>query len=172
MSYVTDMKSRLPVTMSLPAEFEALFTWIEANGFFIQSTRFPGDRLGMLGPAEPPYHGTVIMFRVETPEQAQDTGTSWCGCDVSDISDRLVTFARTGGDGSHVAFWIDDQGKQQIVHLGSEGAFGILTSTPLDFLRLLSIGYEEISGDCQEAPDAPPNSLTFLGLHRTVINAA
>ena len=157
MSYAGEMKARLPATMSLPAEFEALFDWIEANDFFMASQRFPGDRLGMLGPAEGPELGTIILFRVETREQAQETGDLWFRGSVPDIADRLVVFARTGGDGSHVAFWIDDQGRQQIVHLGSEGQVGILTATPLDFLRLLAIGYEEISGDCLEAPDEPPD---------------
>jgi hypothetical protein len=157
MSYAGDMKARLPATMSLPAEFETLFDWIEANGFFMPSQRFAGDRLGMLGPADEAEHGTIILFRIETRAQAQETGDAWFRGNVPDIADRLVVFARTGGDGSHVALWIDDQGRQQIVRLGSEGRVGILTATPLDFLRLLAIGYEEISGDCLEAPGEPPD---------------
>jgi hypothetical protein len=156
-SYADDMRARLPTTMSLPAEFEALFTWIEGNDFFMQSQRFAGDRLGMLGPAEEPYEGTIIMFRIETREQAQESGDAWFRGSVPDIADRLVAFARTGSGGSHVAFWIDDRGHQQIVHLGSEGRVGILTATPLNFLRLLSIGYQEISGDCLDAPNEPPD---------------
>ena len=156
-SYVDDMKARLPATMSLAAEFEALFTWIEANDFFMASQRFPGDRLGMLGPAEEPYEGTIIMFRIETRAQAQESGDAWFRGRVPDIADRLVAFARSGSGGSHVAFWTDEEGRQQIVHLGSEGRVGILTPTPLDFLRLLSVGYEEISGDCLDAPDEPPD---------------
>ena len=157
MSYAGDMKTRLPATMSLPAEFEALFDWIEANGFFLSSQRFPGDRLGVLGPAEEPEQGTIILFRIETRAQAQETGDAWFRGNVPNIADRLVVFARSGGDGSHVAFWIDDQGHQQIVHLGSDGRVGVLTRAPLDFLRLLGIGYEEISGDCLDAPDEPPD---------------
>jgi hypothetical protein len=168
-SYADEMKARLPATMSLPAEFAALFEWIEANGFFMTSRRFPGERLGMLGQADEPELGTIILFRVETRAQAQETGDLWFRGSVSNIADRLVVFARSGGDGSHVAFWIDDQGQQQIVHLGSEGQVGILTATPLDFLRLLAIGYEEISGDCLEAPDEPPDDQDG---ERLVVNEA
>jgi len=150
------MKARLPRTMSMPDEFEALFDWIQTNGFVKASERFSGDLLGMLGPPEGPHQGTTILFRVETPEQARQSGEAWFGDNASDIADRLVPFARTGGDGSYAAFWIDDNGRQQIVHLGSEGTAGILTSTPLDFLRLLGIGYEEIAGDCLEGPNEPP----------------
>jgi len=157
MSYAGDMKARLPATMSLPAEFEALFDWIEANDFFMPSQRFAGDRLGMLGPADDEERVTIILFRIETRAQAQATGDAWFRGSVPDIADRLAVFARSGGDGSHVAFWIDDQGRQEIVHLGSEGRVGVLTPTPLDFLRLLGIGYEEISGDCLDAPDEPPD---------------
>ena len=99
---------------------------------------------------------TVILFRVATPEQAREYGQSWLGETVPDIEKRLVPFARTGGDGSHVAFWLDDGGCQWVVHLGSEGFTCMLGHTPLDFLRLLAIGYEEISGDCLDGPDKPP----------------
>jgi len=75
---------------------------------------------------------------------------------MSNIEGRLVPFARTGGDGSHVAFWLDDGGRRQIVHLGSEGLVCLLGQTPLDFLRLLAIGYEDSSEDCLGAPGERP----------------
>ena len=42
------------------------------------------------------------------------------------------------------------------MHLGFEGLACVLGRTPLDFLRLLAIGYQEISGDCLDMPDEPP----------------
>ena len=45
------------------------------------------------------------------------------------------------------AFWIDDAGGQRIVHLGSgSGSLlsCVLAEAPVDFLRLLAIGYGEI----------------------------
>ncbi len=168
MSYASEMRMRLPTTMSMPEEFEALFDWIEAKGFFMPSTAFPGDRLAMLGPGKEPYEGTIILFRVETAEQAQKSGDAWSGVHVPDIANRLVLFARTGGDGSHAAFWIADDGQQHIVYVGSEGEAGILASRPLDFLRLLAIGYEYID-DCFERPDEPPENDAGS---RVVINEA
>ena len=45
MSYAEDMAARLPPGLSLPAEFRALFEWIEANAFFMASNAYPGDQL-------------------------------------------------------------------------------------------------------------------------------
>ncbi len=158
MRYAQDFALRLPPGMSLPEEFHALFDWIESNAFFMASQAYPGDRLGLLGTEDDVQSGrvTAILFRVATPEQARQYGRSWFRNAVPDIEGRLVPLARTGGDGSHVAFWLDDTGRQQLVHLGSEGLVCVLGRTPLDFLRLLAIGYEEISGDCLDAPGEPP----------------
>lgn len=159
MTYARDMTDRLPPTLSLPDEFHALFDWIEANGFFMASGAYPGDQLGLLGTEGDVQSGRVtsILFRVATPEQARKYGRSWLGAAVPDLEDRLVPFARTGGDGSHVAFWLDDDGRQWVVHLGSEGLAYVLGRTSLDLLRLLAVGYEEISGDCLDGPDEPPD---------------
>ncbi|TXN70468.1 hypothetical protein [Methylobacterium sp. WL6] len=131
---------------------------MEANGFFMSSQAYPGDRLGLLGSPDDvdAERVTPVLFRVATPEQARDYAGSWCGHKVPSIENRLVPFARTGGDGSHAAFWLDDTGNRHIVHLGSEGQACLLGRTPLDFLRLLAIGYEELSGDCLDVPKKPP----------------
>ena len=158
MGYAQDMANRLPPTLSFPDEFRALFDWIEGNGFFMASGAYPGDRLGLLSTEDDMQLGrvTAVLFRVATPEQAREYSQSWLGTAVPDIEDRLVPFARTGGDGSHVALWLDDEGCQWVVHLGSEGLACLLGRTSLDFLRLLAVGYEEISGDCLDAPDKAP----------------
>lgn len=158
MSYADDMAGRLPTAMSLPDAFRALFDWIEANGFFMASAAYPGDRLGLLG-TEAEVHSdgvTAILFRIATPEQAREFGEAWFGSAVPDVEGRLVPFARTGGDGSHAALWLDENDQVQIAHLGSEGLVCLLGQSPLDFLRLLAIGYEEISGECLDAPGEPP----------------
>ncbi|MDQ8731068.1 hypothetical protein [Bradyrhizobium sp. LHD-71] len=148
----------MPAAMPLPDEFRELFGWMEANGLFTPSDAYPGDMLGLLGTNDDLQSDrvTAIFFRVATPEQAHGNGHDWFGDVVPNIEDRLVLFARTGGDGSHAAFWLDDQGGRQIVHLGSEGLVCLLGHTPLDFLRLMAIGYEEISGDCAGMPHKPP----------------
>jgi hypothetical protein len=158
MGFVDEMAGRLPGGIPLPEEFRALFQWIEANGFFMASGAYPGDSLGLLGTEEQVRSDdvTAILFRIATPEQAREFGEAWFGMAVPEIGRRLVAFARTGGDGSHAAFWLDEDGNLQIVHLGSEGLVCLLGRTPLDFLRLLAIGYEEISGECVDGPNEPP----------------
>lgn len=152
------MADRMPTTMSLPNEFRELFEWMDTNGYFMPSVRYPGDKLGLLGSEnelEEDYL-TAILFRVETPQQARANGRAWFGDVVPNVEERLVAFARTGSDGSCAAFWLDDEGRRQIVHLGSEGLVCMLSQTPLDFLRLLAIGYWEISA-CLETPTEPPD---------------
>ncbi|MEO9337394.1 hypothetical protein ABFT80_08165 [Mesorhizobium sp. SB112] len=161
MGYAQEMADRMPPTMALPQEFHALFEWMEANNFLMPSNAYPGDRLGLLGPRDDLENErlTSILFRVATSEQAKEHGEAWFGETVPDIQNTLVPFARTGGDGSYAAFWLDDAGCQRIVHQGSEGLVCLLGETPLDFLRLLAIGYEEISGDGLYGPDAPPRKV-------------
>ena len=156
--YAQQMADRMPATMALLEEFGTLFDWMEANGFFMPSDAYPGDLLGLLGSADDLQKSrvTMIMFRVATPEQARRHVTARLGKAIPDIEKRLVPFARTGGDGSHVAFWRDDEGHRQIVHLGYEGRVCLVGHTPLDFLRLLAIGYEAVSEDCLPSPSTPP----------------
>lgn len=157
-TYAQQMAGRMPVAMPLPDAFRVLYDWMEANGFFMPSEAYPGDRLGLLDTEDAVQSGraTTVLFRVATREQAREFGEAWFGTVVPDIASRLIPFARTGGDGSHAAFWRDDAGRLQIVHLGSEGHVFLLGRTPLDFLRLLAIGYDEVSGDCVGAPTEPP----------------
>lgn len=158
LTYAQAMADRMPASLPLSEAFRALFDWMEAHGFFMPSEAYPGDRLGLLGTEDAVQSGrvTTILFRVATREQAREFGAAWFGTVVPNIEGRLVPFARTGGDGSYAAFWLDDEGRPQIVHLGSEGYVCLLGRTPLDFLRLLAIGYEEVSGDCLGMPNEPP----------------
>jgi hypothetical protein len=53
----------------------------------------------------------------------------------------------TGGDGSRAGLWLDDDGRQHIVHLGSGSGSTMmcrLTHSPVEFLRLAAIGYDEL----------------------------
>ena len=168
MGYAQEMADRMPPSMVLPFEFHALFDWMEANGFLMLSEAYPGDRLGLLGTEADAQSDrvTAILFRVATGEQARSFGQDWFGEVVPTIEGRLVPFARTGGDGSYAAFWLDDEGCQQIVHLGSEGLVCLLGQAPLDFLCLLAIGYDEISGDCLYDPNAPPRKAGLNTFYR------
>lgn len=66
--------------------------------------------------------------------------TQWFG---SDYNDRFGVFG-AGSSGNLYAFWIDDNGEQKIVHLGSEGdELLVLGNTFIEFLQYLSIGYDD-----------------------------
>ncbi len=55
------------------------------------------------------------------------------------------------------AFWLDDQGRQVVVHLGSGSGSTmvcVLAEHPIDFLRLMAVGYEELCWGSQFA--VPP----------------
>ncbi|WAJ26503.1 hypothetical protein [Antarcticirhabdus aurantiaca] len=160
MDFAQEMDKRLPAGMGMPGEFAALLQEIEARGWTMPSERHPGDRLGLLGSEAELQDGvvTTVLFRGAPESEARDFGRDWFGDVVPDIERRLVPFARTGGDGSYAAFWIDDAGEQRIVHLGSDGVTCLLGGTPLDFLRLLAIGYDEIGGDCLAGPHLPPDT--------------
>lgn len=77
------------------------------------------------------------------------------------VVDRFGVFGN-GADGSLYAIWRQDDGRQPIVHLGSEGINNfVLSSDFVSFLRLLAIGYNEIGFDDlsqpPHEPDEPPN---------------
>ena len=146
MTFADDSAHRLPGTVTLPAAFRRLFEWIEFNGWVEPSQRGAGA-MGLLHPADS-RRGSYVWFRVDTSDENRKYLESWFGTDITTVQDRLVPFAGTGADGSRAAFWIDNQGQQRIVHLGS-GSGSMLTCVladdPVDFLRLLAIGYDDIT---------------------------
>lgn len=148
--------------MRLPEPLKLLYSWIEANGHFVD--RPNGERVGFLFPqnalragwtdTERP-GGTIIEFLAEGNEHLHH----WFGHRRGDVLGRLCVFAKTGADGSMAALWLDDEGRQLIVHLGSgSGSLTtcVLASDPVDFLRLLAIGYDELCWGSNFAE--PPNS--------------
>ncbi|MBU2978760.1 SMI1/KNR4 family protein [Alteromonas sp. C1M14] len=136
----------LPNPMSIPEPLAMLFDWIESNGF-AEDTEI--GRVGYLYPNNQMRHewtdaqrpgGTLIEFYAE--EQIDDFYFVHKG-----IKDRLRIFARTGGDGSVAAFWLDDNNEQKIVHIGSGSGSTlacVLAENAVDFLRLIAIGYDEV----------------------------
>jgi hypothetical protein len=161
MSVLQDQIERtLRSGMSIPGPLQLLFTWIEESGLFVDRNDgrvgylFPEDELrsGWTDTERP--GGTIIEFAAEGNVNLH----YWFGHDRPEILDRLCVFAQTGADGSMAAFWIDDDGKQRIVHLGSGSGSTlvcVLADDPVDFLRLLAIGYDEVCWDEQFAN--PPN---------------
>lgn len=143
----------LPAPLHLPDEIAAALDWIDSVGATSRTRH--GDRL--FGTLDPDFvnamGGSCIAFEPTDPSHAP----AWTGNTNPADTDRLAPFVRTGGDGSYAALWLDDDGQQQIVHLGSGSGSvmtGVMVRSPLDFLRLLAIGYEELCWP--EALHLPP----------------
>jgi hypothetical protein len=157
--------------MYIPKPLELLFAWIEDNGFFIERDN---QRIGFLYPLEKLKAkwteterpgGTHIEFSAEGNANMR----YWFGHERPEVLNRVCVFAKAGAEGSMAAFWIDDEGKQRIVHLGSGSGsilVCVLADDPVDFLRLLAIGYDEICWG--SAFSKPPNADGGLFVHPNV----
>jgi hypothetical protein len=144
-----EIRATLCPGMILPAPLERLFGWIEANGLYDDTPRrrigylFPQSEMkaGWTDSGRP--GGTGISFAAEGNADLR----YWFRTDDPEVMRRLCVFARTGADGSMAAFWLADDGSQKIVHLGSGSGstmLCVLADDPVDFLRLIAIGYDEI----------------------------
>ncbi|MGH8054805.1 MAG: hypothetical protein ACREP4_12890 [Stenotrophomonas sp.] len=146
--------------MHLPHPLQALFNWIEGNGLYID--RPTGERIGFLFPEAELRDswteterkgGTNIEFFAEGNANLK----YWFGHERPEVLDRLCVFAKTGAEGSMAALWLAPNGDQKFVHLGS-GSGSVMTcilaDDPVDFVRLLAIGYDEICWGSDFA--APP----------------
>lgn len=166
MSVLQDQITKtLPLGMFIPRPLELLFSWIEDNDLFVDTKNgrigflFPQDQLktGRTKTERP--GGTNIEFFAEGNTYIK----SWFGHESPEVLNRLCVFARTGAEGSMAAFWLDDDGKQRIVHLGSGSGsimVCVLADEPVDFLRLIAIGYDEICWNDHflQPPNADPLS--------------
>ncbi|MCS5723675.1 hypothetical protein N1028_19470 [Herbiconiux sp. CPCC 203407] len=136
-AFTTAVRDSLPARLVLPPEWVTTFDWLQAQGHVAELHggplagvhRVSDDASSEVGfhPAEPDF----MKF--------------WLGNE--DVDDEIAVVVRTGGDGSHAALWLDPGGVQRIVHLGSGSgstAIGILVENPVDLLRLMAIGYEEL----------------------------
>ena len=138
-----EIASSLPDILKLPDEFAAAIDWMESVGA-VGTFKSSGKPYGMLDPSfltEP--GGSLVSFQ---PMDA-DHAMYWTGNKDKAVTDRLGPIVRTGGDGSYAALWLDDNGQQQIVHMGSGSGSvmtGVMVRSPVDFLRILAIGYEEL----------------------------
>ena len=151
--------------MSLPEPLAQLFAWIEERGFY---TDLPYGRLGYLHPehaASPSFGdggwpgGTFAQFSVSLGDEAELLPDH-----TEQELARLYAFALTGADGSAGAFWLDDDGRQRIVHLGSGSGSTmnrVLADDPVDFLRLLAVGHHELADaeGLAHAPSEDPRSV-------------
>ncbi len=128
--------------LTLPPEFRLTLEWMEVQGH-IHTYRTRNERYGSLYPATLEGRGTShVTFNACDPGHIN----AWVQSAASGLA-RLAPVIRTGGDGSYAALWLDDDGKQRIVHMGSGSGsvmMCVLCDQPIDMLRLMAIGYDEL----------------------------
>lgn len=155
-SFTDHLLSHLPKTMVMPKPLVALFKWLDANGWV--GVDREGHPYGILHQSNDAPVGTQLSFHSLAVSYLATFAQAWLPR-LPNPTERLAVFARTGGDGSYAALWLDDDGKQHIVHLGSGSGstfLGVIADDPVDFLRLIAIGYPEICWS--EAYDERPTS--------------
>lgn len=175
MSFPDIMKAALKPGFHMPDAFAKLYDWIDAQGFTGKYTDGSDVTFGALAPIAL-LDGREPILDEETGKECAyrrggGTGTlfapdkndglhHWFDVEENDPRlARICCFAKTGGDGSMAAFWLDNEDQQHIVHMGSgSGSFltCILATDPIDFLRLNAIGYDEICWD--DEYDTEPNA--------------
>ena len=159
------LENALPEGMQIPEELRKLYQWIEDNGYYMDAKGvrygwlFPEDKIKESWTDNERIGGTMITFNVDEESYRNELLEIQYKEHLEEVKRRLLVFARSGADGSECALWLDDEGRTQIVHIGSgSGSMMtcILVKNALDFLRLLAIGYDEICWD--EDYPFPPNS--------------
>ena len=116
-----------PSSITFPSELGLLCEWTEKNGYPIS-----GD----------------FELRADDGEAIY----WWFMSHAAD--DRLAQFG-AGADGSLYCIWKQEDGREPIVHLGSEGdALMVLAGSMKEFIILLAIGYGELGfEDLSEPPE-------------------
>ncbi|HEX8232509.1 MAG TPA: hypothetical protein VF559_04070 [Caulobacteraceae bacterium] len=131
--------SSFPHGLSLPSEIRTMFDWLDKSGF-----TFSEPRLGQRYATVYPPH---IRQKLMAPVLFHLAEKNYIPQADPIENQRLALFITTGGDGSRAGLWLDDNGRQQFVHVGSGSGSTLLCTLaddPIDFLRLLAIGYEEL----------------------------
>jgi hypothetical protein len=157
--------------MTIPEPIRSLYDWIETQEIYTDSRedRQEADlRTGFLFSELEQIEGWTETGRpggtdIEFVAIGNEGLAEWFGHDRPEVLNRLCIFAQTGHDGSMAAFWLDDRGTQKIVHLGSGSGSTlvcVLATDPVDFLRLLAIGYDEICWN-EEFDFAPNHAQDF-----------
>jgi len=122
-----DLKASFPDAVHFPDELRELCFWLGSNGYPISGS----FELQISG-------GKTVGY--------------WFG--HNRVTDRFGLFG-AGPDGSLYGIWRQDDGRQPIVHMGSEGQNNsVLAGSFREFLRLLAIGYDEIGFDDLANPPA------------------
>ena len=167
------LENALPKGMQIPEELRQLYQWIEDNGYYSENEGirygylYPQDKLRESWKEEEREGGTDIAFSVLKNIDREEVLENYYKKHKDEVRRRLLVFAQSGADGSECALWLDDEGRTQIVHIGS-GSGSIMTcilvKNALDFLRLLAIGYDEICWD-EDYPLSPNSNKDNTFVH-------
>jgi|GEM_PF-78941 len=157
-----EIEAACPDGMEIPEPFRQLFRWIETKGTvivddgeFIEENK--GKHSGTLSIVEDLWEGqrgTHVYFS----SKYDPWNPAWAKAVNAAEFDRLFVFIRTGGDGSYAGLWRNDDGDLKVVHLGSGSGSTmacVIAESPVDFLRLLAIGYSELSMIDSQSNDPP-----------------
>lgn len=157
--------SRVPAGIDFAEPLRLLFAWVEDQGY-VHCGR-GGELFGTLDGDR--HLGTSIGLRGYRADETSSYVHDWFGEVRDEPRPWLWPFARTGSDGSTAALWLGIDGATRIVHLGSgSGSMMtcVLAEDPVDFLRLLAIGYREICWNVDYAAAPEP-----LYARHEVVNA-
>jgi hypothetical protein len=155
--FVDQQLERVLAGMTVPEELERLFEWIELQGYASPGRRRPDEPYGSLHDQTRGHYGTRLEVHADQPAEAESSVRAWLDEQHAALFlEHVWPFARSF-DGSRVALWRDPHDVTRVVHLGS-GSGSMLTCVlgkrPVDFLRLIAIGYDEVCWP--EYWDLPP----------------
>ena len=126
------LAATLPPGTTLPTELGRAWSFMESQGWSGQDAK--GD------PFLTPYPGE---FQLGPVFSVNLSIRGWLDPDAPG-AERLIPIAETDGSGGLALLWFDDSGAPRFVGLSSEGDEAIrLADDPVDFLRLVAIGYPE-----------------------------
>ncbi|WP_299026353.1 hypothetical protein [uncultured Sulfitobacter sp.] len=138
--FATNLSALMPEGIALPSELIAAFDWLEDQGWHqTRGTGAPEEHTLLIYPPEHQNHPVAshVAFGGTTLPY---TG-HWSAPDPQ-VDARIAEIGETSGDGGRVAIWLDDNGKQQFVHIGHD-SLGVITDDPLVLLQFLAMGYPE-----------------------------
>ena len=142
-TFAQNLTSLMPAGITLPPELIETFDWLEDQGWHnVRGDGLPEDHWLSLYPEQErdmPSASHVIFGGTTLPF------THHCSTPDVAIDARVAEIATTAGDGGRAALWLDENGKQQFVHMGHDN-IGLLTDDPLVFLQFLGMGHPEPGG--------------------------
>jgi hypothetical protein len=143
----------VPPGLAVPDAIRELFRFIGEKGIVaeagiegIKAWLCKAERIPTFPEGEDFVYGTPVEFFVQGPRWY----SSWFGSSNPEIRRRLFVFSKTGAEGSRAGLWFNDANEPKIVHLGSGSGstwVGQIGEHPVDFLRLIAIGYDELCWD-------------------------